>query len=110
MKIGDAGPIRLDYDADQVVPSMGRLAWLAKRAGVRLIALTQRHSPGGKGWHLIVTVLPPPRTCMEVVALQAVFGSDVKREACNINRARMVDSKQVSPYWRQRWNVLYGKN
>ena len=101
------GPLRCDYDAGDVPPSIGQLAWLLSRANVKPVALQQRRSPGGKGWHVLVWVEPPPATCMEVAALQAVLGSDPRREACNINRARMVDAGKVSPFWRERWNVLY---
>jgi len=104
------GPIKLDYDKGMKVPLQSRMAWLAARAGLTLLTYDKRRSPSGTGWHVLVTVTPSPCTCMEVVALQAVFGSDPKREACNINRARMVDTKQVTPYWASRWNVLYGKD
>lgn len=100
--------IRLDIDAGRSVPTVARLAWLLWRAGCALVWLSQEHSPGGRGWHLELAVEPPPRTAMEVTALQAVLGSDRGREACNINRARLVDRRAVSPYWRERWNVLYG--
>jgi hypothetical protein len=70
--------------------------------------MLQQRSPGGKGWHIEVQLTPNPRTAMEVTALQAVLGSDSYREACNINRARMVDGKRVPPWWRKRFNVLYG--
>ena len=104
------GPIKLDYDKGMPVPSFAHLQWLARRAGYTVRHTAWRRSPSGTGYHAIVWLSPIPRTCMEVVALQAVFGSDPKREACNINRARMVDTKQVTPYWASRWNVLYGKD
>ncbi len=84
------------------VPSVGEVAWLLARAGVKAVAMQQRRSPGGKGWHVEIVVEPAPRTCMEVAALQAVLGSDVKREACNVNRARMVDGGKVPRYWQAR--------
>lgn len=101
------GPLRLDYDAGDRVPSIGEVCWLLSRAGLRVRWMRQCRSPGGKGWHVTMQVSPRPRTCMEVVALQAVLGSDAKREACNTNRARMVDGKHVPRWWRSRWNVLY---
>jgi hypothetical protein len=104
------GPILLDYDKGMKIPPQATLAWLASRAGVKLTSYVKRRSPSGTGWHLVIWVKPHPKTCMEVVAFQAMFGSDPKRESCNINRARMVDTKQVNPYWRARWNVLYGKD
>lgn len=99
--------LRLDVDAPRRPLSVGRMAWLLRRAGYRLRWLSQRHSPGGKGWHLEVAVSPEPRLAVEVTALQTILGSDVAREACNLQRARLVDQGQVSRFWRQRWNVLY---
>jgi hypothetical protein len=103
------GPLCLDYDARDTVPSIGALTWLLGAAGVQPVALQQRRSPGGKGWHVLVWCEPAPRTCMEVAALQAVLGSDQRREACNIQRARIVDARPrlVSTFWSERWNVLY---
>lgn len=108
--LGVPGPLLLDYDEGMKLPTIAHLKWLAARAGVKIVKNGFKISPSGKGYHCFVIVDPAPRTCMEVVALQAVFGSDPKREACNVNRARMVDTKQVTPYWAQRWNVLYGKD
>lgn len=101
------GILKLDYDAGDRVPSVGEICWLLARAGKRAVWLRQRRSKSGKGWHVTLQLSPRPRTCMEVVALQAVLGSDVRREACNVNRARMVDSRRVPAFWRKRWNVLY---
>jgi len=58
---------------------------------------------------MLIEVEPPPMSAIETVALQLVFGSDPRREAYNVNRALQVDAETVSPYWRDRWNVLYGK-
>lgn len=101
------GPIKLDFDAGDRVPSVGEVAYLLSRAQLRLNWWRQRRSRSGKGWHIVLDVSPRPRTCMEVAALQAMLGSDPRREACNINRARMVDAGRVPSFWRKRWNVLY---
>lgn len=86
------------------------MCWLLRRAGYRVAWMMQTRSPGWKGWHLEIQVKPNPTNPLEVVALQVVCGSDVSREACNINRARMVLAGRVSPWWRERWNVLYAKS
>lgn len=98
--------LRCDYDGKRP-PPLVRVCWLLARAGYRVQSLSERRSPGGQGWHVEVALTPAPRTCVEVVALQAVLGSDPAREACNVTRARMVDTKQVSRFWARRWNVLY---
>lgn len=98
--------IRVDVDGGEPIP-LARLSWLYRRAGFRIVWLSQTRSPGGKGWHLEVQVSPAPRSPTEVVALQCIAGSDIAREACNLNRARMVERRKVSAWWRNRWNVLY---
>jgi len=46
-------------------------------------------------------------TPTEVVFLQLLCGSDPIREAFNWHRARLVQTRKVSPYWRRRWNTFY---
>lgn len=95
-------------DVDQARPL--RMAEVARRlvmANRRLVALGQEVSPSGRGVHLWVRVQPSPRTAVEVVALQLLLGSDPRREAYNLNRARAVDAGQVRGYWRRHWNVFY---
>lgn len=57
------------------------------------------------GTHLTVT-LNKKLTPIETVALQAICGSDWKREAANFRRARSLGE---SRYWRERFNVLYDR-
>lgn len=44
------------------------------------------------GWHGKLELDPAPGSPMEIVALQAVCGSDPLRESCNVQRAREVQS------------------
>jgi hypothetical protein len=44
-------------------------------------------------------------TATAIVALQAILGSDWKRETYNLMRALVVD--QAPDFWQPRWNVLY---
>lgn len=76
-----------------------------KRAGFKSWKFSWKRSPSGQGWHCIVVLEPEPETPMEVVALQAILGSDPFREASNVLRARQLP--KVPPFWRGRWNVLY---
>lgn len=100
----------LKIDVDRCAPlRLRELVKRAARANRKLLCLCQWRSPSGKGWHLLVWVRPAPRSASETVALQLLLGSDVYREAYNLNRARAVDAGQVSPFWRRRWNVLYGR-
>lgn len=95
--------LRLDVDRKRPI-AIGRLGWLLRRAGYRPVTLMQTRSPSGRGWHVMCDIDPVPSE-LETVTLQAILGSDVAREACNLQRVRMLP--KVSPYWQQRFNVLY---
>jgi len=99
--------LRVDIDAGRRLLTVHRMMWLLRRAGYRLRWVSQVRSPSGTGWHLEARVSPAPTRAVEVVALQALLGSDPAREACNLQRARLVDSGKISEFWRKRWNVLY---
>lgn len=103
--------LKLDYDTRRL-PGLGRIrSYLGlvlmrlRRAGYRPLWLMQKRSPSGKGWHVMIEVEPRPRRREEVVALQAILGSDPQREACNLWRARQ--GGRVGRFWRERFNVLY---
>lgn len=95
----------LDYDRPQDMPGTGRDAvdgyvvrvgkWhavirkrLARAGYIVDTALLERST---NGWHGRVRLDVPPRSPMEVVALQAMLGSDPSRESCNIQRARELE-------------------
>jgi hypothetical protein len=96
--------LKLDIDR-QRRPSLAHMAQLLNRAGYGLLDYEIHRSPGGRGWHCYLWVDPLPRTPMEVIALQAVLGSDPQREACNLLRARKM---WRTPGFARSWfNVLY---
>lgn len=78
---------------------------LLARAGYLLVKRTVLASRSRKGRHVYLVIEPPCANAVEMVALQAVLGSDPYREACNTARARILD--QVPEFWRHRWNVFY---
>lgn len=83
------------YDVDMVAvpaPSYCReeLERRLSRAGYKVAAFSFELSTNG--WHVKVELSPAPRWPLEIVALQAVCGSDPLREACNVQRAREVQS------------------
>jgi hypothetical protein len=57
------------------------------------------------GFHVEIIVFNFKYSPVVVVALQAILGSDWKRETYNLMRALVVD--QAPDFWHQRWNVLY---
>lgn len=102
--------LKLDHDAHNSRRlSLREIVRRAERANLTVERLWQRRSPGGRGWHRLISVTPAPATAAEVVALQLLFGSDPLREAYCYNRARMVDRRAVPEYWRLQdsWDVLY---
>jgi hypothetical protein len=56
-----------------------------------------------RGWHIIV-VLHETLSEAELIALQCILGSDRKREALNLKRARV---QRCSAFWRSRSNILF---
>ena len=96
--------IKLDFD-ENGQPNLAKLEAMLSRIDRVWTSMELRRSPGGQGWHVLLTVEPPPVSAMEVVALQAVLGSDPWREVLQIERAR---NYHRAPAWMKRcWNVLY---
>ncbi|MEE8177717.1 MAG: hypothetical protein V3T65_06960 [Acidobacteriota bacterium] len=96
--------LKLDYDGEDAL-SDGQIETRLARAGFTVSKIERRRSPSGHGWHKVVKVNPNPESPMEIVALQAILGSDPYREASNVQRARNL--ADVPKWWRERWNVLY---
>ena len=97
--------IKLDLDKC-VEPDMEGIRGRVERAGYVLERVVSSHlSPSGTGWHIVFRVKPRPTHPMEVVALQAICGSDLYREAMQMQRARRF---RRAPVWmKDVWNVLY---
>jgi hypothetical protein len=59
-----------------------------------------------RGWHVIIkltrSLLPA-----ETVAVQALLGSDSRRESLNLMRAISVQRRDPGAFWRRRWNLLF---
>lgn len=60
-----------------------------RRAGYAVKVASLARSTNG--WHGKVQLDRKPRSPMEIVALQAMLGSDPLRESCNIQRARVLE-------------------
>src|SRR3979490_1622340 len=98
--------LKIDIDSRRK-PSRASVLQRARIAQLEVVGITDLRSPSGRGWHRYLVVRPAPTSALEVVALQLLFGSDPLREAFNLHRARLVDAKQVSKFWRDRWNTTY---
>lgn len=99
----DEACLKLDIDRRRRVPDLFVIRRKCERAGYRVEGIAVRRSPSGRGWHVWVHVVPTPATLTEVVALQAICGSDPWREAATLYRAmRAWDTES-----RRMANVLY---
>lgn len=101
--------LKIDLDPGDPVYALDHVVGLLQRANKRAVWLMQERSRSGKGWHLWLKVRPACADLMEVVALQAILGSDRYREANNVCRVRTLAKLPRSrrAFWRDRLNVLY---
>lgn len=104
-----SGCLKIDVDPGQPLYDVEHMRRLLDRAGYRMLSRVKERSGSGKGWHVRVFIDPVPSSFMEVVALQAVLGSDRYREACNVQRVRTLAelTPEHKEYWSKRWNVFY---
>jgi hypothetical protein len=81
--------------------------WVTSRIiGLRVNFI--RYDRTRRGWHIVIRLERRKRknggfTPLEKVALQAVFGSDARREALNLMRVINGNGKD------KRWNILYSR-
>ena len=94
--------LKLDRDDGRAWP-LWRLWWVLRLMELR--AAWIRYDRTRRGWHVLIAIPAPPLLASEVVALQAVMGSDRDREAFNLNRARLVMRGLAPRRWRT--NVLF---
>jgi hypothetical protein len=71
------------------------------KAGVPMLRIQARPSPGQKGFHVAVEIRGRFNPAAQI-ALQAILESDPDREAQNFRRALLAD-----PKWKENWQVLY---
>lgn len=101
----DQAVIKLDIDNVRRPPSLRDLRQILRRAGYTPVAVGERRSPSGNGWHMWIHVRPRPKSPYEIVALEAICGGDRQRCAMQMQRAKVFS---VSPrVMRDAWNVLY---
>lgn len=59
-----------------------------------------------RGWHVVIGLrenLQPAET----VALQAILGSDDRREGLNLMRVIAIRKNPPPAFWKNRWNLLF---
>lgn len=98
----DSMRIMCDYDGRIPADLTERLQMIVRveRLRVEFVRIDRtRH-----GYHMVVECrnrIAP----MRLVLIQALLGSDWKREAFNAQRVKWLRS--IPTFWRSRWNVLY---
>lgn len=95
----------LDVDALDKLVGVKAITNRLERAGYTIRDWKEKPSPSGRGIHVRILTHEEMRSPLEVVALQAICGSDPVREAFNVRRVRSLT--RVPRWWSERWNVLY---
>lgn len=96
-----------DYDGALPRDWWQRLGMVARFHALGVDGVSVERSGSGKGWHVVVRCRRR-LSIMRVVALQAILGSDWKRELYNSRRAAAW--RRVPRFWRKRGNVLYSRH
>lgn len=94
--------VKLDIDGALPADLFARIFWVFHMLGYGVDSIRQDKTR--RGWHVVIEVRRrlAPKT---VVALQAILGSDPRRELFNL--VRVLGLARHSMFWRERWNVLY---
>lgn len=100
----DTAFIKLDVDGPLPNDLKERIEFTFKVLGVRVVEAGWVKSPGGNGHHVMVK-LADGVPALAAVAIQAILGSDWRREAFNLQRALVL--AEAPDFWHYRWNVLY---
>lgn len=95
----------LDFDGPAPDGLADRLALVARLHRVRVRCV--RYDRTRHGWHVVVW-LSRRLSLGRVVLLQALLGSDWKREL--FNSVRVTRLHGVGPMWRDRTNVLFTRH
>lgn len=102
--VANARMLYLDVDR-ATSPKLPPLFAVARIIGVRPLWIEYRRSR--RGWHVVIC-MRDRYSPAELVAMQALFGSDGRREALNLMRAIAIRRAGItSRFWGARFNILY---
>lgn len=97
--------LMLDFDRRRT-PKMGGLFVLLRMCGLRVKHICDTRSR--RGWHRVIT-LTETLGKFEIIAIQALAGSDRRREGLNLMRALRSRECGMSRFQESRWNILYSR-
>lgn len=95
--------LKLDYDGAFPRDWMERIGFVAREN--RLRVSWARIDRTRHGWHLTAELVGRRISPLRLVLLQALCGSDYRRETFNGVRAGQL--RGVDPFWRERFNQLF---
>jgi hypothetical protein len=101
--VGGPRDVLLDFDRP-AAPRLFPIWSVCRLVGVRPACVEYFRTR--KGWHLWIR-LQRPLEPAERVALQAVLGSDPRRETLNLMRVLAIRRNNIRGHWRTRWNLLF---
>lgn len=99
--------MKLDIDSrdvENLAKNRKDIEWVVDALGFTLVGVKTFKTK--KGFHRMVRlaeILSP----LEVVLVQALCGSDLRRETFNMARVLMLPD--APKFWHSRWNVLYSE-
>lgn len=95
--------IMLDFDGAQLPAGwLDRLGFVARQFGVRVLGIEIDRTR--RGWHVMAAVTGNVAP-LKLVLMQALCGSDYRRETFNGVRAGRL--RGVNVFWRDRFNQLF---
>lgn len=99
--------LKVDYDGPMPRDYSRRLEMIVRFHRLRVLYTAVERSGSGHGWHVRIGIAGRV-SFMRVVLLQALLGSDWKRELFNSRRA--LAWRHIPTFWRHRANVLYKRH
>lgn len=99
--------LKCDYDHGWPQDFAARLEMVARYQRLHVEYVRIERSGSGRGFHVVVAVRGRVAFA-RIVLLQALLGSDWKRELFNSRRA--LAWRHVPEFWRKRANVLYKRH
>jgi hypothetical protein len=97
--------LRLDYDST-ATPQLRNVWRLLRLCQLRVCFI--RHDRTRRGWHATIRIRENLSSA-EIVACQAVLGSDAGRELLNIMRVMSIRKSGCDNFSLARWNLLFSR-